>query len=440
MNLLIKDVKILDIDRADIRVGCIAIRNGVFDSVVYNDTDDAASDGADKNELEKMDYDRVIDGKGKLAMPGFCNSHTHIPMTILRNYADDQSLWKWLNNHIWPAESKLTAEDVYWGSMLGVAELLKFGNTCFIDMYFFIDEIGKVLAETKMRGFVSRGLIGNDDRDYKQLDETEHFIKKWHNQENGRIKGMVGPHAPYTCSPSYLKKAIELSEKYDTSIHIHLSESDDEVQESLKNFGMTPTEHMESIGIFKRNTVAAHCVKLTDKDIDILAENRVNVLYNPTSNMKLGNGFARINDMISKGINIALGTDGCASNNNLNLIEEIKIASLVNKGVSGDPKSVPAIESVRMATVNGIKAGCLENELGAIEKGKKADIILLDLDKIQTTPENNIISSLAYSIQSDNVCCTIVDGNILMENGEFTTIDIEKTKYNVRKIAERIAD
>ncbi len=430
MDILIKDVSILDIENSDIKRGSILIKNGIFDSVAFSE--------AERRELEKDKYDRVIDGDMKLAMPGFCNSHTHIPMTILRNYADDQTLWNWLNDYIWPAESKLVSEDIYWGSMLGIAELLKFGNTCFIDMYFFIDEIGKALAETKMRGFVSRGLIGNQDSDYEQLKETEDFIKKWHGQENGRIRGMVGPHAPYTCSPEYLKKAVKLSERYDTSIHIHLSESDDEVKESLDKFGMTPTEHMESIGIFERNTVAAHCVKMTDNDIEILAKNKVNVLYNPTSNMKLGNGFARVNDMIEKGINVALGTDGCASNNNLSLIEEIKIASLVNKGVSGNPRSIPAIESVRMGTINGIKSVGLDSELGSIEKGKKADMILLDLDKIQTTPENNIISSLAYSIQSDSVYCTIVDGNILMENGEFLTLDIEEIKYNVRKIADRI--
>lgn len=433
MRILLKDISVLNLEKEEIKNGNITINNGLIESITYLDNNKSV-----KEKVNNKDFDRVIDGKEKLVTPGFCNSHTHIPMTILRNYADDTNLKDWLNNYIWPAEANINPKDVYWGAMLGIAELLKFGNTCFIDMYFFIDEIGKAMSETKMRGFVSRGLIGNMDERYEQLEETEAFIKNWHGQENKRIQAMIGPHAPYTCPPEYLKRTINLSEKYDLPIHIHLSESEDEVKESIRTYNMTPIEHMESLGMFDRNVLAAHCVKLTDNDIEIIKNNNVNVLYNPISNMKLGNGFARIKDMKEKKINIALGTDGCASNNNMNLLEEIKIASLVNKGISEDPELISAIDALKMGTVNGIEAVGLKDELGSIDVGKKADLTIIDLNKIQTTPKNNIISSLVYSIQSDSIYSTIVDGNILMENGEYNTLDIENIKFEVNKIANRL--
>ncbi|MDO5707053.1 MAG: amidohydrolase [Andreesenia angusta] len=425
MKILLKDIKYLDFKSTNMIEASIGIENGRISFI-----GDIPSD---------FIYDEIIYGNRKVAMPGIFNAHTHIPMTLLRNYSDDQNLWSWLNDYIWPMEKKLKADDIYWGAMLGLAELIKFGTTCFVDMYFYIDKIGEALYESGMRGFISRGLIGNEDSDYKQLQETEDFLKKWDGEANGRIRGMVGPHAPYTCSSEYLLKAIELSEKYDTSIHIHLSESINEVEESIRKYGLTPTENMERIGLFKRNTLAAHCVQLTDRDIEILSENNVNILYNPISNMKLGNGFARIKDIKRSGINIALGTDGCASNNNMSLLEEIKILALINKGLEADPTIIPAIEALQIASANGIKAVGLEDELGSIEIGKKADLTILDLNKIQTTPINNEISSLVYSLQSDNIYSTIVDGKILMKNFEYYTLDIEKIMYNINRISERLS-
>lgn len=424
MKLLLKDIRYVDLDREEVKKASIGIEDGYIKYI--------------GDIPEDFSSDEIIDGRDKVAIPGIFNAHTHIPMTILRNYSDDQPLKSWLNDYIWPAEAKLSEEDIYWGALLGLSELMKFGITCFVDMYFYIDRIGEALEESGMRGFISRGLIGNDDPDFEQLKETEDFIKKWDGRGNGRIRGMVGPHAPYTCPPEYLVKSAELAEKYGKSIHIHLSESDDEVEESIRKYGMTPTEHLEKLGIFKTNTLAAHCVQLTDRDIEILAENRVNVLYNPVSNMKLGNGFARIKDLRESGVNIAIGTDGCASNNNLSILEEMKIASLVNKGVEKSPTFISAAEAVRMATVNGIKAVGLEKELGSIQTGKKADITVLNMDKVNTVPENSIISSLAYSVQSDNIYSTIVDGKVLYKDGEFNTLDIEKIKYNVRKISQKI--
>lgn len=425
MSILLKNIKYLDINSELIKEDDIYLEDGIIKEI-----------GVFTGNKENI---KIINGQNKLLIPGIFNAHTHTPMTILRNYSDDKKLKSWLNDDIWPAESKFTEDDIYWGSILGMAELLKFGITSFIDMYFYIDKIGEALEDSKMRGFISRGLIGNDDPTYEQIRETENFIQKWDGKGNGRINGMVGPHAPYTCSTKYLEKALELAQKYKKSIHIHLAESDNEVRDSLKKYGLSPVEYLEKIGIYKVNTLAAHCVKLTEKDIDILSENNVNILYNPVSNMKLGNGFARIKDLKEKNINICLGTDGCASNNNLSIIEEMKIASVINKGLQNDPTFLSPIEILKMVTINGAKAVQMENKLGTIEVNKKADLTIINLDRIQTTPENNLVSSLVYSVQSDNIYSTIVDGEILFENGEFYTIDIEKAKFNVKNIAKKIS-
>lgn len=424
MNTLVKKVSLLNVEHGTVEETNIGIAEDVISFV------GSIPDG--------FRADKVIEGKGKLAMPGFVNSHTHVAMTLFRNYGDDLPLWNWLNEKIWPAEARLTRENVYWGAMLGIAEMIKFGVTSFADMYFFIDEIGKALRDSKMRGAVSRGLIGNADFDRSQLKENEDFIKNWHNEENGRIKGMVAPHAPYTCTPEYIMESIELARKYGVAIHTHLSESDKEVADSLRQYGMTPVAHMEKLGMFEGPTLAAHCVKLTDEDLDIFYRKRVNVLNNPTSNLKLGNGFARVKEIYEKGINISLGTDGCASNNNLNLLEEVNLAALINKGVTGDPTCISALEALKMGTLNGAKSLGLEDCIGDIEAGKKADLILIDMDNPHMTPRNNLASSIVYSLQSEDINTTIVDGNILMENRELKTIDIERVKHMVQSMAEKI--
>lgn len=388
--------------------------------------------------LEGFKAEKVIEGENRVAMPGICNSHTHIPMSLLRNYGDDLPLWDWLNRKIWPAEKHLTPEDVYWGAMLSLGEMLNSGITSFIDMYFHIDSIGQALCDAKARGFVSRGLIGSDDGSREQLAEAERFIKNWHNTQNGRIKSMVAPHAIYTCSGDYISEAMELASKYGQRVHIHVSESKKEVDESLRDNGKSPVEYLSDLGLLDMPTVAAHCVYLSDRDMEILKEKNVNVVNNPSSNLKLGNGFARVDEMLKLGINVAIGTDGSASNNNLNMFEEMHLAALVNKGVNKDPLSVPALEVLKMGTVNGAIAMGMEDEIGSIEVGKKADLAIISLDSAHLCPQNNLLSALVYSAQSSDVETVIIDGNILLENREHKTIDMEKAKYMVKSISKRI--
>lgn len=381
---------------------------------------------------------KVIDCSKKVIMPGLINAHTHVAMSLFRNYADDLPLWQWLTEKIWPIEDKLTAEDVYWGSMLTIIELIKSGVTCFSDMYFLMDEVAKAVLQTGIRARLAWGMVGENENDNTRFDLTKRFYRDWNNKGNGRITVMAGPHAPYTCSPGYLKRVAEFAKQENMGIHIHLSESKKEVEESYSRYGKSPIKHVYDLGIFEVPTIAAHCVHLNDEDIKILAEKGVSVVYNPGSNLKLGNGFAPVEKLIEKGVNVALGTDGSSSNNNVNMFEEISLAALVNKGLSGDPTSIPAIKAIEMATKNGAKALGFERELGSIEVGKKADIIILDFNKAHLLPTHNVVSSIVYSAQASDVETVIIDGQVIMEKNELKTIDAERVYYNVEKCIRRL--
>lgn len=380
--------------------------------------------------------EKIIDGREKLVMPGLVNSHTHIAMSVFRNYADDLSFWPWLTEKILPLEEKLIAEDVYWGSMLSIVEMIQSGITSFADMYFFMDETAKAVSESGIRASLVRGLVGEGKEDIFKINETIEFYKKWNNQGNGRITVDAGPHAPYTCSPNYLKMVIDMASKYNMRIHIHLSESKKEVEDSYKKYNKSPIKHVNDIGLFELPTMAAHCVHLSEEDIRILADKGVSVLNNPGSNLKLGNGFAPVEKMLRSGVNVSLGTDGSASNNNLNMFEEINLAGLINKGINEDSTSVPAFTALKMATINGAKALGIDNHIGTIEEGKKADMILIDMKKPHLYPKHNMISSMVYSANAADVDTVIVDGEILMENREIKTIDVEKVMYNADKTAK----
>lgn len=425
MNLLIKGVTLLPMDGKE-----EVIKN----TNIYIEGNRIAHIG----ELQKdLKVDRVIDGKNKVAMPGLINAHTHIAMSLLRNYADDLPLQEWLTQKIWPQEAKLVANDVYWGSLLSMVEMIQSGTTTFLDMYFFMEEVGRGIEESGMRGVLTRGIIEEKGLEKEKLDYTRNLYNEW-NGRDGRIKVMVAPHAPYTCSPSYLKDILDLAVELDAGIHIHLSETKKEVDDSFSEYGKSPVKHVYDLGLFKQPTVAAHCVHVDDEDIKILKGNNVSVVYNPSSNLKLASGFAPIVKILKSGINIALGTDGSSSNNNLNMFEEIHIASIVNKAVNMDAESVKAYDAIKMATINGAKALGWSNEIGSIEVNKKADIILIDLDKPHLCPIHNVVSALAYSAQGSDVDTVIVDGKVIMEKREIKTLDIEKIMYNAQKLADNL--
>ena len=383
----------------------------------------------------------VIDASGKLLMPGLINGHCHVPMTLLRSFADDTNLQTWLFEHIFPTEEKLTGEDVYWASLLGIMEMASSGITCFADMYFYMDDIAKAVDQSGIRAQLSRGvtcsLEGSDFSDNKGFNESIDFYRNWNGAANGRITAAFAPHAIYTCSTDYIWTIRDTAEKYNAPIHIHVDETSIEHEDSLKNFKRTPTQYLYDLGVFDLKTIAAHCVFVTDEDMAIFKEKGVSIVHNPSSNLKLASGIAPIPQAINHGINVMIGTDGASSNNNLNLFQEINLAALIHKGNTKDPIVVNCTQAVQMATINGARGLGLD-DLGTIAPGNKADLILIDLEKPHLKPLHNPVSLLAYSVQGSDVCLNMVDGKIIYQNGEYLTIDREKVFYNIQKICDRI--
>lgn len=431
MNKLIKNATIVTMDSEHkiIENGYIAIEE---DKIKY------VGDVLPSDFIAHM----IIDAKGKVVMPGLVNAHTHTPMVLLRSYADDLPLQEWLFDKIFPIEDKLAAEDVYWASMLAVMEMLKSGITCFADMYFHMDEVAKAVSKAGIRANLSRGLQGFDadfdPMEDKRLLENEQLFKDWDGEANGRIRVTVAPHSVYTCVPEYLKACVELAQNLETGIHIHVSETEKENQECIEKYGKTPVQHLNDLGVFQLKTLAAHCVHVSEEDMDILKNNHVTVVYNPGSNLKLGSGIAPVKRMLEKGINVALGTDGGSSNNNLNMFEEMHLAALVSKGVEMDPTIMKAHQVLKMAITNGVKALGMEREVGAIQPGMKADLIIVNANKPHFYPMHNVMANLVYSAQAADVETVIVDGKILVDQGEFKTIDYQEVIYNIGKITGRV--
>lgn len=353
-------------------------------------------------------FETVIDGRGKVLMPGLINTHSHLAMTLLRGYADDMNLQDWLYNKIFPFEDKLTAEDIIEGSKIGIDEMLAGGTTCFSDMYFFQAETGRVAAEKGIRALLSDCVnFDGYDRKVKLMEAMAEEFK-----DNDLISFTFSPHAIYTCTFELLKKCGEYAKSHNMPIHTHLAETQKEFDDCMAEHGMTPTEYMESTGLFENPTIAAHCVVMTDRDLEILKKHNVSVAHNPISNLKLASGVAAVPKMLEMGVNVALGTDGASSNNSLDMFEEMKTAALIHKGVSLDPTVVDAYTVLKMATVNGARALGFK-DLGAIKQGFLADMIILDFNTPHLMPLHNVLSSLVYSAKCSDVEYTMVNGKIV---------------------------
>lgn len=383
------------------------------------------------------DYDTVIEGKGMLATPGFVNAHNHIAMTVFRSYADDMNLMDWLQKKIWPAEDKLDSDVVYTQTMLGIAEMLRGGTTSFADMYFFMDDVAKAVAESGIRASLSRGMTGCTPSGPQALIENKQLFYDWNGKADGRITVMLGPHAPYTCPPDYLRKVVDLAHELHAEIHMHLSETKGEVADIRKQYGKSPIAWVNDLGILDCGCLAAHCVWVDDDDLDIMAEKHVRVAHNPGSNLKLASGFAPIHKMLKKGIVVALGTDGASSNNNLDIMEEMRLAALVHKANQLDPVILPAESVINMLTEGGAKA-LGYTDIGKLEKGYKADITLIDREGLHWYPKNDTMSLLAYSANSFDVDTVFVNGKLLLKNKEFTTLDIEKIKFEAERTKNKL--
>jgi len=379
--------------------------------------------------------DKVISGVGRMLIPGFVNAHTHAAMTVFRNCADDLLFNDWLFGKILPFESKLEGDDVYWGMQLAVMEMLRSGTTAFIDMYGYSDDYPKAVEDTGVRAALSRGLAGDADGAEAELRKALDEIEKWQGRDN--LTFMLAPHAPYTCDEGFMREVGVEARRQGLPIHTHLAESLAEIETVRGRYGCTPIEIADKAGLLTETTVAAHCVHLTSDDIAILVERGVTVATNPVSNLKLANGVAPVPKMLSAGVKVALGTDGAASNNSLNMFRELSVLSLVHKGINHDAKAVSAREGLEIATKNGACAMGYDS-LGEIKPGGLADLVILDMCCPNMQPANNQLSALAYSATGGEVETVIVAGRVLMENREFATIDAERVYFEVAKTCERI--
>ncbi len=365
----------------------------------------------------------VIDAKGNIVMPGLINAHTHLGMTLFRGYADDLPLKEWLTEHIWPIEARLTDDDVYAGTLLGCLEMIKSGTTAFADMYIRMDGAAKAVEASGLRGALSYGMIelGDEEKGEKELKIGKEFVKKWNGASNGRITAMYGPHAPNTCSPEFLAHVREQADEDGVGIHIHVSETKAEVDQIKAQYDMSPVKLLDDIGFLRHDVLAAHCVWLSPEDIHTLKKGNVKIAHNPTSNMKLASGVAPIPELLEDGVTVGLGTDGCASNNTLDMFHEMKMAALLHKVHKLDPTVIPMQKALEMATVDG--ALSLGLDTGVIAEGKKADIIIVDINKPHLTPKHDLVSHLVYCAKGSDVSTTIVDGKILMEDYEVKIFD-----------------
>lgn len=381
----------------------------------------------------------IIDGTHLFFLPGLVNTHGHAAMSLLRGYGDDLALQVWLQEKMWPMEAKFTADDVYWGTSLSVLEMIKGGTTTFVDMYDHMDQVAKVVQDSGMRGVLTRGVIGLCPPKVQQqkLDEAVAFAKDWHGQADGRITTMISPHAPYTCPPDFIEKFVQASHDLNLPLHTHMSETETEVAQNVNDYGLRPVAHLEKLGMFSRPTLLAHAVHLTDEEIEILAKLQVMVSHNPGSNLKLASGIARVPALLKAGVTVSLGTDGPASNNNLDMFEEMRLAALIHKGVSGDPTAIPASEALRMGTEYGAKSAFL-TDIGTLAVGMKADMIALNTDQAHFLPKTDYISHAIYSASAKDVEHVWVDGKQVVKNGASLTLDEERIRREAQRAFERL--
>ncbi|WP_019910025.1 amidohydrolase [Paenibacillus sp. HW567] len=391
--------------------------------------------GEEKPALEADTH--TIDGSRLLFMPGLVNTHGHTAMSLLRGYGDDMVLQSWLQEKMWPMEEKFTGEDVYWGTSLSVLEMLKGGTTTFLDMYDHMDRVAEVTELSGIRAVLMRGVIGlcPEEVQNHKLAEAVEFARNWHGKADGRITAMISPHAPYTCPPDFFVKFVQAAHDLDLPMHTHMSETRREVEQNAADYGLRPVAHLEKLGMFTRPSLVAHGVHLNDEEIEILARYNVGVSHNPGSNLKLASGVARVPELLRAGVKVSLGTDGAASNNNLDMFEEMRLAALIHKGVSGDPTAVPAPEALMMATEYGAQSIFLNN-IGRLAPGMKADFIAVDIDQPHLLPHSDLLSHVVYSASAKDVAHVWVNGKQVVKNGECLTLDEEQIRRKAQETFE----
>jgi len=383
---------------------------------------------------------KTIDAQGGIIMPGLVNTHTHAAMTCFRGLADDLPLMTWLEDHIFPAEAKLTEDMVYKGTLLACAEMILSGTTTFCDMYLFEDAVAEAAKRAGMRALVGEVLYDFPSPNYgpmeKGLTYTEDLIEKW--QDDPLITIAVEPHSPYLCAPDLLQKAKAIADRHRAPMVMHVSESEAEVLQLKEKYNKTPVEHLAHIGFLDPKLIAVHCVVMTEKDMDLLKAFDVKVAHDPESTMKLASGITPVPQLLERGVTVGIGTDGCASNNNLDMFQEIDTVAKVHKAQTLDPTALDAQTVVRMATIDGARVLGLEDQIGSLAPGKKADIIVIDTSRPHLTPMYNVYSHLVYAVSGNDVVTAIVNGQVVMEDRALMPLDVDTVMEDVNQIAEDI--
>lgn len=406
-----------------IRGGSILIENDTIRQITQGDIQD--------------DQAVVTDAEGMIVMPGFINTHTHVPMTLLRGYADDQPLHSWLHDHIFPAEARLmTPENIAIATRLAFIEMIKSGTTCFNDMYFFEEVIASEAERAGIRAVTGESIIDFPTPSFSNTDRafqiSEELIGKW--KGHATIHPSVAVHSPYTCSEETLQRAKQLADRHQTLLHIHLSETQKEVDDLLSRTGKRPAAYLQSIGLLDKNVIAAHCVHLNEEEVEILRHRETGIAHCPKSNLKLGSGIADIYGYNQAGITVGIGTDGTASNNTLDMPEEMRFAALLPKGTHLNPEALNAKEALRMATFNGAKAIGLGSITGSLEPEKRADLILIHANSSNMTPFYDEYSAIVYSMNSKNITHSMVNGEWIMKDRSVLRIDKEETLEAINRI------
>jgi len=431
IDLLIRNGSVLTMDPQGtlIETGAVAVSG---DRIVKVEKEDALT--------ASYQATKTIDAQGGIIMPGLVNTHTHAAMTCFRGLADDLPLMTWLNDYIFPAEAKLTFDIVYDGTRLACSEMILSGTTTFCDMYLFEDAVAQAAKEAGMRAVVGEVIYDFPSPNYGPVEEglkyTEDLIEKW--RDDPLITIAVEPHSAYVCSPELLKNLRAIADRNGVPMVIHLAESEREVDDIRERYGRTPVSHLAEIGFLSSNLIADHCVALTPEDMALLKDFDVKIAHNPESNMKLASGIAPIPELLKHGITVGIGTDGCASNNNLDMLQEIDTVAKLHKVHTLDPTVMDAMTVIKMATIDGARVLGIGDITGSLEAGKKADIIVIDIRRPHLIPMYNIYSHLVYAATGSDVVTSIVNGQVLMQDRVLTTLDVDEVIAAVNQIAQGI--
>lgn len=423
-RLLIKNADVITLnDAGDVLPGAnVAIAAGYIVAIGETPTDFSPT--------------RTIDATDHVALPGFWNTHTHAPMTYIRGWADDISIERWFNERVWRVESALTAEDVRWSAYLAAAEMIRSGTVGFADHYFFMDEVAEVVVESGLKANLAWAIFGEGSGEgmSPRLEQAVAFTQRWQGAAGGRIVTWLGPHSPYLCDAAFLRQVAEVATELNVGLHIHVAETPEQTQASLAQHGLSPVAYLDSLGFFSRPTIAAHCVGTDQADIEILAARRVSVAQATGCYMKLGMGVPPLPQMLIAGVNIGLATDGEGSNNDLDMLQEAQLTSLLHKSHTRDATILPGDTVLRLATQGGARAMGF-SESGVIAPGHPADLILFDFRKPHLRPRHDLVSNLVYAAKSPDISHVIVNGQLLLDKGKLKTLDEERILYKAERRA-----